>query len=84
VVDWASAARQLEADLAAIEAPLAGDDQAQPYVNLLRGMLSSVADAPTSSQLAALRNAVMRLRAPIGPPDLAQLAAERAAFAALK
>lgn len=80
VVDWASAARQLTTDLAAMAAPLAADDRSQSYVELLQEILAPRTSLPTPDQLATLRGAVMRLRAPISAADLAQLTVESTAF----
>ena len=80
MVDWASAARQLTTDLAAMAAPLAADDRSQSYVELLQAILAPLASLPTPDQLATLRGAVMRLRAPISAADVAQLTVESTAF----
>lgn len=70
VLDWDSASRQIAADLAAMERPLAPDDLARPYVALVRALLALAPARPTAPQAAALQAAVSRLRAPIGPADL--------------
>lgn len=83
VVDWASAGRQLAADLAAMEQPLAPDDLARPYVALVRAMLALAPERPAPAQAAALRAAVGRLRAPVAQADLDAISAEVAGFSGL-
>jgi len=84
VVDWASGSRQIAADLGAMEQPLAPADLARPYVALLRATLALLPGRPSPPQATALRGAVARLRAPIGPADLDALADELAGFDALR
>jgi protein-tyrosine-phosphatase len=80
VVEWQGAARQLAADLAAMEQPLAPDDLCRPYVALVRAALALAPGRPAPAQAAALRAVIARLRAPVGPADLEALSAELAAL----
>ncbi|MEI8167395.1 MAG: low molecular weight phosphatase family protein [Chloroflexales bacterium] len=70
VMNWVAARAQIEADLALMEIPLVPGDLARPYVALVRALLTLTAVPPTAAQVAALRSAVRRLRAPITPADL--------------
>jgi len=75
-IDWAGARAQLEADLAALEAPLSGDDLARPYVAIMRGRLSAAHGVPPAELARAMAAAAQRLRAPIGAADLEALVRE--------
>jgi protein-tyrosine phosphatase len=80
-VNWGGAARQVEADFAAMERPIASGDKSDFYVPMLRDMVATAGATPTPGQLTLLRGAVLRLRAPIGKQDLEALMAESVNFA---
>lgn len=81
VVDWASGSRQIAAELAPMEQPLAPGDLARPYVALLRAAFALLPGRPSPAQAVTLRSAVGRLRAPINAPDLDALSGELATLA---
>ena len=76
VVDWAAARRQIEADFAPMEAPLAPDDLARPYVALIRVLLARTTVPPSAAHVAALRAAIARLCVPITPAALEAITQE--------
>jgi protein-tyrosine phosphatase len=82
VIDWASARRQLAADLSAIgAAPLGPDDRTQPYAAMLLALLESGTALPSAGQASLLAAAVERMAGPIGVAEINALMGEVGSYA---
>lgn len=81
VIDWASARRQLTADLSTIgAAPIGGSDRVQPYATMLLALIESSAALPSAGQANALIVAVERMAAVIGPAEMSALMSETGSY----
>lgn len=82
VIDWASARRQLAADLTAIGAASIGpDDRAQPYAAMLLALIESGDALPSAGQAALLSTAIERMAEPIGSAEIGALMGEVGSYA---
>lgn len=76
VVDWPGASASISTEFAAMERPTAAGDLVRPYLALLRAALALAPKRPSPAQALILREAVLRLRDPIGPAELDALSGE--------